>query len=72
MDFAPIQEAAMDFNPIDVQKHLKGANYPASKDDLVSTAESNDAPNDLIEQLQNTNEDRFDGPDEVMAALKRG
>ncbi len=38
----------MDFNPVDVQKHLKGANYPASGEQLGSTAEGNKAPSDLV------------------------
>ena len=33
----------MDFDPVDVQKHLKGANYPATGEQLAATAESNDA-----------------------------
>jgi len=33
----------MQVNPIEVQKHLKGISYPATKDDVVSTAEQNGA-----------------------------
>jgi hypothetical protein len=61
----------MDFNPIDVQKNLKGVDYPASKEDLASTAESNNAPQELIDQLRNLDQDEFSGPDDVQAALKR-
>ena len=61
----------MDFNPIDVQKHLKGVNYPASKEDLASTAQGNDSAGDLIEKLQSSGDEEFSGPDRVMAALKR-
>ncbi len=61
----------MDFNPVDVQKNLKGADYPASGEELASTAESNDAPDDLIEQLRSLGDENFSGPDQVMAALKR-
>jgi len=61
----------MDYNPIDVQKHLKGADYPASGEQLASTAESNDAPNDLVEKLRGFGSEEFSGPDKVMAALKR-
>jgi hypothetical protein len=59
----------MDVNPIEVQKHLGGVDYPASKDDVVATAESNGAPQEIIEALQRTDADQFDGPDDVMAAL---
>lgn len=36
----------MDFDPIEVQKHLKGADYATSKEDLASTADGNGVPND--------------------------
>ncbi len=42
----------MDFNPIEVQKHLKGANYPASGEELASIAQGNDAPGELVDRLQ--------------------
>ena len=61
----------MSMNPIEVQKHLKGMSYPASKDDLVSTAESNGADEELLEQLRGMSADEFSGPDDVMEALKR-
>ena len=45
-----------EFNPVEVQKHLQGADYPASGEGLASSAERNES---------------FSGPPEVMAALKR-
>jgi Protein of unknown function (DUF2795) len=62
----------MDVNPIDVQKHLKGVSYPASRDDLVSAAESNGAPAEIVSRLRELDRDRFDGPDEVMKDLGGG
>jgi hypothetical protein len=62
----------MDVNPIELQKHLKGADYPASKDELVDLAESNGAPAEVVEALRNAPRDEFDGPDEVQAALGEG
>ena len=59
----------MDVNPIEVQKHLGGVDYPASKDEVIATAESNGAPQEVIEALQQTDAVQFAGPDEVMAAL---
>ena len=59
----------MDVNPIEVQKHLSGVDYPAAKDDVVASAQSNGAPQEIIEALQRTNAQQFDGPDDVMAAL---
>ena len=59
----------MDVNPIEVQKHLKGVNYPASKEDLISAAEGNGAPDELIQQLQAMGKEQFDGPSAVQEAL---
>jgi hypothetical protein len=54
-----------------VQKHLKGINYPASKEDLASTAESNNASTELVEQLRNLPDQQYAGPKDVQEALKR-
>ena len=59
----------MDVSPIDVQKHLKGVSYPASRDDLVSAAKSSGAPDEIVEQLRAVDRDRFEGPNEVTKAL---
>ncbi len=59
----------MDINPIEVQTHLKGIDYPASKDEVIATAESNDAPQEILEALQAMDGTDFEGPDDVMGAL---
>jgi len=59
----------VDVDPIDVQKHLGGVDYPATKDEIVSTAESNGAPQEIIEALQSIDREEFDGPNAVQAAL---
>jgi hypothetical protein len=59
----------MDINPIEVQTHLKGVDYPASKDEIIATAESNEAPQEILEALQRMDGDQFEGPDDVMEAL---
>jgi hypothetical protein len=59
----------MDVNPIELQKHLKGVDYPASRDDLVATARSNGAPDDIVEALESSGKDSFEDPTEVQAAL---
>ena len=54
----------------DVQKALKGASYPAQKEDLVDLAESNDADEDVLDALRDMGDDTFDSPADVMEALK--
>ncbi|WP_338890193.1 DUF2795 domain-containing protein [Rhodococcus sovatensis] len=58
----------MTINPIELQKHLSGAEYPASKDQLVELAERNGADDDTLSALRKMNGDNFDGPDDVSAA----
>jgi hypothetical protein len=54
----------------EVQKALKGAEYPADRDDLVQLAEQNGADDEVLSALRDADSGRFDGPDQVMAALK--
>lgn len=61
----------MTVNPIEVQRHLKDVSYPATRDELLEAARSEDAPADVEEALENLPEDsQFDGPDEVMEAIE--
>jgi hypothetical protein len=59
-------------NPIQMQKFLSGIDYPASKDDLVSTAEGNGAPDDVLETLRNLSQGSFDSPTDVSSAVSGG
>jgi hypothetical protein len=52
-----------------VQSALKGAHYPASKQDLVKLAQSNNAPSPLIEKLRDLPGNQFGGPQDVMKAF---
>ena len=55
--------------PIELQKYLGGVDYPVSKDDLVSTARDNGAPDDVVSALESSNEDSFDSPTAVSKAV---
>lgn len=55
-------------SPANVQKYLAGVHYPCSKDDLISTAEENDAPAEIMEVIENLPADEFGGPQDVMKA----
>ena len=52
-------------NPIQLQKYLKGADYPMSKDDLVRLAQSNDADDNALEALRAIPDRQYDGPNAV-------
>lgn len=53
-----------------LQKYLKGAQFPADRDDLLLVAEGNDAPEDVVEAIETLDEITFDGADEVIEALE--
>jgi hypothetical protein len=59
----------MDVNPIELQKYLKGANYPATKQDLIALAEQNGAPDDVLQALQAADGEQFGRPSAVQAAF---
>jgi Protein of unknown function (DUF2795) len=60
----------MAFLITDVQKALKGVDYPASKQELADHADRNGADRELVEALRGMNKDSFDGPNAVMKELK--
>jgi hypothetical protein len=53
---------------IQIAKYLKGADFPASKDDLVECAQQNDAPEEVIEAIQALNDDNFESITDVTRA----
>lgn len=59
----------MQVDPIDVQRHLGGLDYPARKDEVIASAEQNGAPQEVIEALQALADEQFADPAEVQAAL---
>jgi hypothetical protein len=60
----------MAFQITEVQKALKGVDYPASKDQLADHADRNGADQELVRALRGMGKDSFDGPNAVMKELK--
>lgn len=59
----------MGFQVTEVQKSLKGFDYPGSPDDLARHAESHGGGSDLVEALRSLQKKSFDGPNAVMHSL---
>lgn len=55
-------------SPANVQAHLKGVHYPAKKQDLVSKAQENHAPQEVLHILEEMPDEEFGGPQDVMKA----
>jgi hypothetical protein len=60
----------MAFQVTEVQKALKGFDYPGSAQDLADHAQRNGADRDLVDALRGMKKDNFDGPNAVMSELK--
>ena len=58
----------MGLDVTEVQKALKGADYPADGDDLADLADSNGASQEIVDALREIGE--ADTPADVMAQLK--
>lgn len=50
---------------VDVQKVLKGASYPAEKADLLETAKSNGADEDVLNAIEALPDQQYGSPAEV-------
>jgi hypothetical protein len=56
-------------SPIDIQKALKGMDYPASKEDIVRHAEQNGGDKEVIEALKKIPDREYEGPSGVSSEV---
>ncbi len=56
-------------NPIQLQKHLKGVDYPASKEQLVQYAQKQGADENAISVLQQLPDEEYESPTDVSEAV---
>ena len=54
-------------SPIDIQKALKGMDYPATKEQILEHAKGGDK--DVLEALQKIDDREYEGPSGVSAAV---
>jgi hypothetical protein len=62
MDTVPV-------NPVEVEKCLKGVNYPAKKQDLIKHAQQQGANQDVMEVLKEMRDTEFNSPIDVSKAV---
>ena len=60
----------MSFDPDDAQKYLGDVAYPTDKEALLSTAQENGAPDELIELIAGVPLGEFSEPEELMNHLR--
>ena len=56
-------------SPIGIQKALKGATYPAKKQELMKTAQANGADDSTLKTLRDMPDDEYDTPAAVSKAI---
>jgi hypothetical protein len=54
-----------DISPVDLQKALSGAEYPANRDQLTKVARENKAPKEITERISHLGKKRYQNPAEV-------
>ncbi len=55
-------------SPANVEKYLKGIDFPAKKRDLMEQAKKNAAPQEVMQVIQQLPDQEFRGPQDIMKA----
>ena len=53
-----------------LQQLVPNVNFPASKDEVLSDLQSNDAPQEVLDQVRNSSKDTFNSADEVLQTVQ--
>lgn len=56
-------------NPIQLQKYLKGIDYPVDKESLIDCAKNEGADQDVLSTLEQLPEQEYETPTEVSKAI---
>ncbi|ARV61309.1 hypothetical protein BZZ01_24230 [Nostocales cyanobacterium HT-58-2] len=56
-------------NPVQLQKHLKGVDYPVNKQDLIEHARKNGADENALAVLEQLPEQEYQTPTDVSEAV---
>lgn len=56
-------------SPVQMEKYLKGADYPASKKDLLECAKRNGADQQTCERIEHLPDQRYEKPTDVTKAM---
>lgn len=62
-DVDPLSMAAL-------QNYLQGVDFPADKEEVASAAESNGAPQEIVEKIRNADRERFDNSNYVFQEVR--
>ena len=54
-----------------LQQLLPNVNFPATKDEVLSDLQSNDAPQEVLDKVRNSSKETFNSADEVLQTVQR-
>lgn len=57
-------------DPGRLRQYLQGVDFPARKEEVASDAERNGAPQNMVDEIRNAAQERFNSQDEVLQAIK--
>ncbi len=60
----------MSFDPDDGKRYVEGVDYPASKEAMLSAAEGNGAPSEMVEMIEGLSLGEFSDLEEFMNHLR--
>ena len=60
----------MSFDPDDGKRYVEGVDYPASKESMLSVAEGNGAPSEMVEMIEGLSLGEFSDLEEFMNHLR--
>jgi hypothetical protein len=60
----------LSFDPDDGKRYVEGVDYPASKEAMLSAAEGNGAPSEMVEMLEGLSLGEFSDLEEFMNHLR--
>lgn len=53
-----------------VSEYISGVDYPARRNEILSAARRNDAPNDVLQRLESMPDREFERPDDIFEVLQ--
>jgi hypothetical protein len=53
-----------------LQQYLPNLDFPASREEVASTVQSNDAPQEAVDRIRNSGKETFNSADEVLQAVQ--
>lgn len=57
-------------NSDDATQYLDGVDWPADKEQVADKAQSNGAPDGVVDKIKNSSTQKFSGPQDVVTALQ--